>query len=112
MALGTVTPVVDTAHGAAVAAPEGSLKFSVTNVGGDSSYATGGSALTPAQLGLNTVLFAQTEVAASTGTNCASTGSAYNVGTSKLQCFANTGVEVASAVNLSGITWQILAWGY
>jgi hypothetical protein len=91
----------------------GDLKVTVTNVVGDSSYPTGGSAITAQQLGLpTTVLFSQTEVAASSGTNCASTGSAYNSSTGKLVCFANTGVEVANATNLSGITWQIIAFGY
>jgi hypothetical protein len=112
MALGTLTPIIDQPTGATTPHVEGNLKVSVTNVVGDSSYPTGGSALTPAQLGLNVVLFAQTETIATTGTNCASTGSAYITGTSKLQCYANTGAEVANATNLSGITWQIIAWGY
>jgi hypothetical protein len=112
MALGAITAVVDQATGATVGGVDGGLRLSVTNIVGDSSYPTGGSAVTPVQLGLNTVLFSQTEVAASTGSNCASTGSVYNASTAKLQCFANTGVEIANTTNLSGITWQVIAWGF
>ena len=117
MALGTVTQVVIDPHsGQAGPVVVGDLKMTVTNIVGDSSYATGGSALTPAQLGLTTVFAAQAEVYASTGTNASSTAAAVvptNNGTTlNLKAFSNANAEIAASTNLSGVTWQIIAFGY
>lgn len=122
MAIGTVTQVGIDPHsqqGSPVSI--GDLKMTVTNVVGDSSYVTGGSPLSAAQLGLTRVLAAQTSIVATTGTNSAASASVYNTGSGTLQCFNNitatTGTsapatECAAAANLSGITWQIIAFGY
>ncbi len=112
MALGAITVQQSNPAGGVAPIVIGPLKVSVVNIVGDSAYPTGGSSLTPAQLGLGTVLFSQAEVAGSTGSNCAAAAAFYNTVTSKLQCLANSGVEVANTTNLSGITWQILAFGY
>lgn len=103
------------------------LLMRVVNVVGDSSYTVGGSPLTPQQLGFpNGVVFAQAELlsAPTSGTtNNASSGAtivATNGGTTlALKCFTNgsgaasvNSVECAAAANLSGLTWQIIAWGW
>ena len=116
MALGTITSVQVSPQAAGVPASAAELKTTVTNVVGDSSYPTGGSALTPQQLGLTTVLYTQAEGIATTGSNNGSSSFYYNTGTGKLQCFTTgaTGAfnEVANTTNLSGLTIQVLAFGY
>lgn len=80
----------------------------------DTSYPTGGYAVTPAQLGLSRVSFAMCNAVGSASNNGAATAS-YNQATGKVQLFTTgtTGaqVEVASAANVSGITVNILALG-
>lgn len=114
MALGTITPVVDTPGGLTGQVNSGALAMTVTNVVGSASYTTGGDALTPTQLGLSQVLFAQAEVFATTGSNNVASNAVY-LTSGKLQQFTTgtTGAvaEVSSAGNVSGITWQIIAWG-
>ena len=116
MALGAITQVQADPHAPNVPSVAGDLKCTVTNIVGDSAYATGGSAVTPAQLGLSTVLFTQSEAIATTGANNGASSFYYNTSTGKLQCFTTgaTGAfnEVAGAVNLSGLTIQVLAFGY
>jgi hypothetical protein len=111
MALGAITPVADTSQGLSGPVNMGALAMTVTTIVGDSSYPTGGSAVTAANLGLSTVLFSQVGASASSGANCASTAQTYNLSTAKLQCFANTGIEVANTTNLSGLTLTVIAWG-
>lgn len=117
MALGTIAPVPIDPHnqqGSPVAF--GDLKMTVTNVTGDSAYPTGGSPVTPQQLGLSTVFAGQAEVYASTGANATSTAASLVVaaggGSANLKCFTNANAEVANATNVSGVTWQIIAFGY
>ena len=117
MALGTLTPVPIDPHSQQTSPVViGDLKLTVTNIVGDSSYATGGSAITPSQLGLSTVLATQSEAIATTGANNGASSFYYNTSTGKLQCFTTgaTGAlnEVAGAVNLSGLTIQVMAFGY
>lgn len=119
MALGTITQVQVDPHTQQGGVPTsvGDVKCTVTNIVGDSSYPTGGTAVTPQQLGLPvTVLFTQSEAIATTGANNGASSFYYNTSTGKLQCFTTgaTGAfnEVANAVNLSGLTIQILAFGY
>lgn len=115
MALTAVTPVnINPAGGAGVAAPLGNQSFSITQVQCDSSYPTGGWSLPITSLsGLrNAVLAAWCEIVTTTGSNCAAANFTYNKATQKLQAFTSVGVEVASAVNLSGLTVQVFAIGY
>ena len=118
MAVGTVTRVAADPHGITAPIAIGDLKLTVTNVVGSASYTTGGDALTAAQLGLGTVLFAIVSVTASSGSNNAGAEASYNVANSTLQVFAATdaaGVplaEAASTTNLSGLTFQVIAFGY
>lgn len=122
MAIGTITPVPITPQSGTQATPNvmGDLKATVTNAVGAASYTTGGDAITAAQLGLRRVVCADVQIQASTGTNagaiCA-TAVIQGNGSVLLKCFATSGTspvgvtEVAGAVNLSGITWQIQAMG-
>jgi hypothetical protein len=118
MALGTVTSVALDPHNTqAAAVAMGDLKMTCTTVVGEASYTTGGPSITPQQLGFTTACFAaQAEVSASTGSNATSTVMSpviTNSGqTIKLKCFDNTNTEIVSTTNVSGVTWQILAWGY
>ena len=116
MALGAITQVQTDPHAAGVPAAVGDLKVTVTNIVGEASYTTGGVAITPQQLGLSIVLFAQAELYASTGTNATSAALSVTItnngSTINLKCFSNAGVEITGAVNVSGITWQIIAFGY
>jgi hypothetical protein len=118
MALGAVTPVaIDPHTQTAVPVMVGDLRMTVTNVVGEASYTTGGAVITAQQLGFSTaVLAAQGEVYASTGSNCTATALSVVIqagnGSAKLQQWLSTNVEVTAAVNVSGVTWQIVAFGY
>lgn len=90
---------------------------------GDSSYPTGGSSITPAQLGFwDGVTAAIVSVVASSGSNNTAVSAALTLSSggtvAKLQCFATSDAagdplaEVANTTNLSGLTWQIVAWGW
>ena len=119
MAVGTVTRVAADPKGITAPIAIGDLKVTVTNVVGSGSYTTGGDSLTAAQLGLGTaVLFAITNIIASSGSNNAALRGAYDVTNSKLMVFGGTdaaGVplaEVSSTTNVSGLTFQVVAFGY
>lgn len=118
MALGTITNLTIDPHlSQASSVALGDVKATVTTVVGDSAYATGGTALTPAQLGLTTVLFALCSVVGSASNNGA-VGATYNLSTGKLQCWAgagttpNIGSAEPNSVNLSGLTITVFAVGY
>lgn len=83
--------------------------MTVSSVVLDSSYPTGGSVLTPAQLGLSSVLFSNDQLVAQGAGGIASVN--YNQTTGKIQAFAGT-AEIANATNLSANTAQIQAYGY
>lgn len=115
MALGTITNLAVDPHSAS-AQPlgAGDLRITVSTVVGDSSYPTGGTALTGAQLGLpvGQVQFAICSVTGSASNNAAVAAS-YNTATGKLQCWSGTTLaETASTTNLSGLTVTVVAFGY
>lgn len=118
MALGTVTQqTIDPHLTTATTVSVGDLKMAVVNVVGEASYVTGGSAITAQQLGFaSTIIAGQAEVVASTGSNATATAMSVVVqtggNTAKLQCWTNANVEIGSTVNVSGVTWQIIAFGY
>lgn len=117
MALGTVAGVsIDPHNTQTLPIAVGDVKMSVITIVGEASYTTGGPAITAAQLGFNSVIFAaQAEIQASTGSNCTSSSMAVvpasGGGSANLKCFTNAGVEIGSATNVSGVTWQIIAFG-
>jgi hypothetical protein len=117
MALGAVTQVATDPHATyALPLAVGDIKMSVITVVGEASYTTGGPVITAQQMGFNSQIFAaQAEVQASTGSNATSSFMSVVVqpggGSAKLQCFTNAGVEITAATNVSGFTWQIIAFG-
>lgn len=117
MALGVVTAVNTDPHNAqASPVATGDVKMSVLTVVGEASYTTGGPSITAQQCGFNSVVYAaQAEIQASTGANATSSSMAVvpaaGGGSANLKCFTNAGVEIASTTNVSGITWQIIAFG-
>jgi|SRR5581483_11953782 len=119
MALGTITQVAIDPHSqTAIPVAIGDLKMTVTNVvpSAGADYPTGGVAITPQQLGLSNVAAGQAEVQASTGTNATATACAVvvsnNGATVNLKMFSNANAEIANNTNLSGVTFQIIAFGY
>jgi hypothetical protein len=117
MALGAVTAVaIDPHNSDANGVAVGDLKMTVTKIVGEASYTTGGPSITAQQLGFNSTVFAaQAEVFASTGSNATSAVMsvvpAAGGGSANLLCFTNANVQIASTTNVSGITWQIIAFG-
>lgn len=114
MALGTITQLGVDPHTASAVPVNGlgDFRVTVTTVVGDSSYPTGGTALSAQQLGLlNTVSFALCFVTGSAANNAAIAAS-YNTSTGKLQMWSGTTLaETAAATNLSGLTITIVAFG-
>jgi hypothetical protein len=118
MALGVVTQIQmdpHTAQGSPVAV--GDVKMAVISVVGEASYTALGPVITAQAFGFSTAIFgAQAEIQASTGSNCTSTAMSVVVqpgfGSAKLQCWLSTNVEVTAATNVSGVTWQIIAFGF
>jgi hypothetical protein len=108
MALGTITRNTSNPQSTSDASV-GSLKVTNTDIVGDSSYPTGGSTLTPAQLGLGTVVFAISS-GKLIGTNSPSEVY-YDIPNQKLKVFAGA-AEMASTLNLSTSTFQVTAFGY
>lgn len=102
MAVGTITPV--RSHDS-----RGNHRGTVTTVVLPSVYTgPGGDSLTAAQLGLNVVKHATTQV------SIAGTGSVvnafYDIANSKLKAFT-AAAEVANGVDVSAVTVQVTAWG-
>jgi len=91
----TVTPVITHVPG--------NLKEVVVTITGDSSYPTGGYAISFP--GITNVVFADIQ-SSSTGHPCA-----WNYSTGKLQFFANGGTEVTAATNLSAVTVRAAVLG-
>jgi hypothetical protein len=121
MAVGTITQLALDPHTTqGVAMTLGDVKMTVSTVVGDSSYPTGGTALTGAQLGLPTGVLAYAEVVGMSGSasNNGAIDASFNNATGKLQMWASSGtspvglVEVSNGVNLSGVTVTIKAFGY
>ena len=113
----TVTPQAVDPHSSTQASPMsiGDIKVTVSNIVFDAtSYSAGGFAVTPANLGLSTVLFAiASQIGPSSGAVTGGVGEfVYNTSTGKIQVFNSTGVEGAPTTTLTGLTAQIIAFGY
>lgn len=90
----------------------GDLRYVIATMTGDSSYATGGSVLTPAMLGLTTGLLTVTI------SSVASAGSSLMVplkqtnGTFLLKIYtALTPTELTNTTSDATNTYQVIAWG-
>lgn len=87
----------------------GGLTCKLFNVTLDTSYPTGGTAITAAQLGLTTLTTIVASPATATGTWTLS----WNQATGKLMAFVyTTGVEVANTVAMNAQFAVIAAYGY
>jgi hypothetical protein len=93
------------------------IRTTLTTITPDTSYPTGGYALTAAQLGLSNVADAVCNIVGGT-TNNGAVAASYNAATGKLQLWATGGTspvtlaEVASTTNVSGVTVKVAAFGY
>lgn len=119
MALGTITQLVDDSKGLNLPTVAGAIKFTLSTIVGDGAYATGGTSLSAAQLGLPTTLvYAVVVGLAGSAANNGAIQASFNNSTKKLQCWASTGtspvglVEVAATTNLSGVTITVMAYGF
>lgn len=99
----TPTPVLDNVV-------LGNERMTVTAVALDVSYPTGGYPLTPAQLRLQSVAVAITDIKLDGGSGAA-TAVWYDTVNQKLKLYTAT-AEVANAVDLSADAIQIVALGY
>lgn len=89
-------------------------KLTVTNVTwDDSSYATGGVAVTPANLGLSSVDAAVVSLHTQDGGDAATTVQTgiYLPDTGKIKLFLETGAEVAAGADIGSLVTQVVAWG-
>lgn len=91
--------------------------FTVTAVAFDSSYPTGGEALTPSDLGLDVVeyAFCFIKTAATTTVNVAN--AYYSVSTTapagnKILLYDETPAEVANAADVAGLVVEVVAFGW
>ena len=111
MALGTITNNAVNHISGTIAVP-GDLKVTNTDVVGDSSYPTNGSALTPAQLGMQSgvVIFAISSIKV-IGAVGSPAEVYYDIPNQKLKVFT-TGGEMGSTTVLSASTFQVTAFGY
>lgn len=80
------------------------MYVAVADVTGDDSYPTGGYPITPAIFGLTT--FDTVLVPSSSGYTAN-----YNAATGKIVVYASANTQVANAVDLSAVTFRILAMG-
>ena len=118
MAVGTITRSKIDPHGVSAAASVGDLKMTVTTVVGPSTYTTsGGDSVTAKQLGLSRVMHAIAQITATSGSNCSAVAAAYSTSTNKLQFFSaadSSGCPLSEsgAINVSGLTVTITAFGY
>src|SRR4051812_34978076 len=99
--MGTVsaTGIMDTFQGAHNAV----RSFTFSN-----SYLAGGEAITAAAFGLSCIYYAV--AVASTATAGAVANIRYNAATGKLMALTTT-AEVANAVDLSGVSCDVMVWG-
>lgn len=86
----------------------GAERYTVTDVTFDSSYPTGGEALTAADLGLTTVNFAITSI--KTAGAGSVTEAFYVTSTGLLKAYA-AAAEIANTTDLSAVVVQIVAFG-
>lgn len=103
-----------TGTGPDVAAPvdEGNMKSIFVDVTGDASYPTGGYAITPQNLGFNTIIYCASGTISPQGyVPC------WNQSTQKLQFFTSNGAgpaalaEVPNTTNISTATARLMFWG-
>ena len=93
------------------------IRTTMTTLTPDASYPTGGYAVTAVQLGLSNVAGAVCNIVGGAANNAAVAAS-YNATTGKVQFWVTGGTspvtlaEAAAAANLSGLTVQIIAFGY
>lgn len=95
----------------------GDLRYVIVNITWDSSYPTGGLALTPKQVGLNQILGCESIGAGAAAT--AAVDISYDTTNQKLQAFGADGAaagianlkEIANATNLSTITTTAIFLG-
>ena len=79
----------------------------ITDVTFDSSYTTGGYALTPSTLGLDSIEFVDFDLLPISG----AVEFQYNHSTKKVLAFTNGGAEVSNATDLSTITGRLKVIG-
>lgn len=111
MSVGTITRQVIGPHGEKTVVV-GDLRMTVTNVVGSGSYTTGGDALTAKNLGLTKVIIADVSLVSGGASNAGAANATYLKSSGKLQCWTSASAEVASTANVSGVTFQIVAYGY
>lgn len=91
----------------------GAEKRTVTRITLDNAYPAGGEVVTPEDLGLQRVVFAQAEVVHGTESAELRVANAdYDVVNEKLKLFDNaTGKELANGKDASKVVVQVVAWG-
>jgi hypothetical protein len=89
----------------------GSYRQAVTDVTMDNSYASGGEAVTPKNLGLTVVDYATCHIQSTSGggVNVASAG--YDPSTALLHVFDETPAEVASGADIATTVVRVVARG-
>jgi hypothetical protein len=111
MSVGTITRQTIGPHGEK-SVVVGDLRMTVTHVVGSASYTTGGDALTAANLGLKRVLTSDVVLILGGASNAGAVNASYVKSSGKLQCWTSASAEVASAGNVSGLTFKVTAYGY
>jgi hypothetical protein len=84
------------------------LRITQTQCAASSSYTTGGDPLTPAAVGLTSIVSAQV---LPTNSIAGVTQLVYNTATGKIQAYSAAGTEVTAATNLSALQFQVTAFG-
>lgn len=90
----------------------GNQKKTVTDVTFDSSYPTGGETVTPANLGLTYVEYAETNVITATGGGVNVTNAKYDKANQKTLLYDETPAEVANTSDVSTTVVRHTAFGY
>lgn len=90
---------------------EGAWRIGLASVTFDSSYPTGGEAVTPADFGLDTIDFAICNITAVGGTvNVVEV--CYDRANKKLMAFDESPAEVANGASLATLVVQVVAFGH
>lgn len=90
----------------------GAQKETITDVLFDSSYPTGGEAVTAAELGLNRVETATAVVQGIASGSVNVTSADYDETNAKILLYDETPAEVANTSDMSGTTVRVIARGY
>jgi hypothetical protein len=92
---------------------EGSRRKTVTELAFDSSYPTGGEAITPAQLGFGVgVDWSSTTVKVATGAGVNVANAYHDIATGKVLLYDETPAQVADAADVATVVVQIEAYGH